>query len=35
VSSIGYGESMPLENANTPEAAARNRRVEVIIVSKP
>ena len=35
VSSIGYGETMPLENAKTPEAAAKNRRVEVIIVSKP
>lgn len=35
VSSIGYGEAMPLENARTPDAAAKNRRVEVIIVSKP
>jgi len=35
VSSIGYGETMPLENAHTEDAAARNRRVEVILVSKP
>ena len=35
VSSIGFGETMPLLEARTPEAAAMNRRVEVIIVSKP
>jgi outer membrane protein OmpA-like peptidoglycan-associated protein len=35
ISSIGYGETMPLENARTEDAAAKNRRVEVILVSKP
>jgi outer membrane protein OmpA-like peptidoglycan-associated protein len=35
VSSIGYGETMPLENAHTEDAADKNRRVEVILVSKP
>jgi outer membrane protein OmpA-like peptidoglycan-associated protein len=35
VSSIGYGETMPLEDAHTDDADSRNRRVEVILVSKP
>ena len=35
VSSIGYGDTMPLQATKTEEAAAKNRRVEVIIVSKP
>lgn len=35
ISSIGYGETMPLVNAHTEDAAAKNRRVEVVLVSKP
>jgi chemotaxis protein MotB len=34
VSSIGFGSSMPLVNARNREAADKNRRVDVIIVSK-
>jgi outer membrane protein OmpA-like peptidoglycan-associated protein len=34
VSSIGYGSSMPLSAAKNAQVADRNRRVEVIIVSK-
>jgi flagellar motor protein MotB len=35
VSSIGYGDTMPLQAEASAEAADKNRRVEVIIVSKP
>jgi len=34
ISSIGYGNSMPLVSGDSPDAAERNRRVEVIIISK-
>jgi outer membrane protein OmpA-like peptidoglycan-associated protein len=34
VSAIGYGDTMPLVAGRTEEAAAKNRRVEVIIVAK-
>jgi outer membrane protein OmpA-like peptidoglycan-associated protein len=34
ISSIGYGDTMPLVPAKTAEAAERNRRVEVVIISK-
>jgi outer membrane protein OmpA-like peptidoglycan-associated protein len=34
VSAIGYGDTMPLLNAKTEDAAGKNRRVEVIIVAK-
>jgi outer membrane protein OmpA-like peptidoglycan-associated protein len=34
VSSIGYGDTMPLVSGRTEEAADKNRRVEVIIVTK-
>jgi len=31
LSAVGYGEHKPLDRGNTPEARARNRRVEIII----
>lgn len=34
VSSIGYGDAMPLLDAHNADADSKNRRVEVIIVSK-
>jgi outer membrane protein OmpA-like peptidoglycan-associated protein len=34
VSSIGYGDAMPLVDAHDADADSKNRRVEVIIVSK-
>ena len=34
ISSIGYGNTMPLVGGNSAEAVERNRRVEVVIISK-
>jgi outer membrane protein OmpA-like peptidoglycan-associated protein len=34
ISSIGYGDTMPLMAGKSPEASEHNRRVEVVIISK-
>lgn len=34
ISSIGYGDTMPLVSGKTDAAAEKNRRVEVVIISK-
>ena len=34
LSAVGYGESKPVFSNDTPENRARNRRVEIVIVTK-
>ena len=33
LSAVGYGEYMPLENNDTPIGRAKNRRVDIIVLS--
>ena len=33
LSAVGYGEYMPLENNDTPQGRAKNRRVDIIVLS--
>ncbi len=34
ITAIGYGDTMPLDSSGTPEAAQRNRRVDVLLISR-
>ena len=33
LSAVGYGEYMPVEKNDTPQGRAKNRRVDIIILS--
>ena len=35
LAATGYGEFRPIDTGDSPEALARNRRVEIVIVAKP
>ena len=35
LAATGYGEFRPIDTGDTPEALAKNRRVEIVVVAKP